>query len=193
MNLSQASKLFKLARAAINSAFTKEKIDLSSYKPGFGSKQGVFVTLTKQGRLRGCIGFPEPVLPLYEAVFQAARAAAFDDPRFPPVIQSELKDIQIEISVLTVPQLIKVDDADGYLSRIKIGEDGIIIKGRYDSGLLLPQVFIEYPCDVEGALEMTCQKAGLPESAWKDLKNEVYKFQAQIFSEEKGKIVEKKL
>ena len=97
------------------------------------------------------------------------------------VDEEELKDIDIEISVLTVPEEIKTESPDDYLKQIDIGEDGLIIKGAFGAGLLLPQVFTEHKCDPKRALEMTCQKAGLPTDAWRDTSNSILKFQAQIF------------
>lgn len=177
-------KLLKLAKDAVSSFFAREDVAVDSYiQNKFRENQGVFVTLQKDGELRGCIGFPEPVFPLYEAIIKAARAAAFEDPRFMPLSKHELKDIKFEVSVLTVPELVKVNKPEDYLKKIKIGEDGLIIRGMYHSGLLLPQVFTEYNCDAKTALEMTCQKAGLNAEAWKELKNRIYKFQAEIFSE----------
>jgi len=118
-----------------------------------------------------------------KAIFQAARAAAFEDPRFPPVQKEELSDIDIEISVLTVPELISVEDPSEYPGKIKVGEDGLIIRGRYGSGLLLPQVATEWKWDPMQFLKHTCQKAGLASDAYKDLSNKVYKFQAIVFGE----------
>jgi len=178
----EKSSLLKLARDSITSYFTKKEIDISKVKK-FSKKQGVFVTLTKNNELRGCIGFPEPYLPLYKAVIQAAKSAAFSDPRFMPLQEKELNEIKIEISVLSVPKLIEVKKPKEYLKKIKIGEDGLIIRSDYGSGLLLPQVFVEYNCDVKQALEMLCQKAGLPSEAWKNLDNKIYKFQAEILKE----------
>jgi uncharacterized protein len=176
--------LIKLARQSIEFGFlNKEVIPSKPLQTKFSKQQGVFVTLTENGVLRGCIGFPEPVLPLIDAVIKAGSAAAFEDPRFPPLGKSELDKVHIEMSVLTVPELIKVNSPEEYLNKIKIGEDGLIIRGHRGSGLLLPQVFTEYSCTVEQALEMTCQKAGLGKSAWKDTSNRIYKFQAQIFEE----------
>jgi uncharacterized protein (TIGR00296 family) len=182
----EGKQLLDLARKSIETYFSKEELDLSKYKK-FSKEQGVFVTLNEHDELRGCIGFPNPVFPLYKAVFTAARAAAFEDPRFSPVKKSELADIVIEISVLTVPEEMKVKKADEYIDRIKIGEDGLIIKAGYASGLLLPQVFVEYPSTPKQAIEMTCNKAGLPKDVWKDLSNKIFKFQAQIFSEKEKK------
>jgi len=182
INKEDKTSLLKVARDAIKSYFSKQDIDTKKVEK-FSEKQGVFVTLEKGSQLRGCIGYPEPVLPLYKAIIEAACSSAFSDPRFTPVQESELDEIKIEISVLTKPEEIKVKKPEEYLKKIKIGEDGLIIRSNFGSGLLLPQVFTEYKCNPEQALEMLCQKAGLPLDAWKNLDNKIYKFQAEIFHE----------
>ncbi|TKJ17784.1 AMMECR1 domain-containing protein [Candidatus Woesearchaeota archaeon B3_Woes] len=184
LNQGEGKELIKLARQSINSYFSDSDLKISEdIKKRFLTKQGVFVTLNLNKQLRGCIGFPEPTLPLYKAVSEAAQSAAFGDPRFNPLNKDEFKDVKIEMSVLSVPELIDVKDSKEYLDKIKIGEDGLIIRSEFGSGLLLPQVFAEYNCDVIKALEMTCQKANLSSDAWKDANTKVYKFQAQIFEE----------
>jgi len=194
LSLEQGAELLKLAKEAVLSEFSGKELKVSDeIKEKCSKEQGCFVTITKHGELRGCIGFPEPVYPLWKAVIEAARAAAFNDPRFPPLSKEELSEVRFELSVLTVPELIEVSKPEEYLEKIVIGEDGLIIRGYFGSGLLLPQVFTEYNCTPEMALEMTCQKAMLAPGSWRDLSNKVYKFQAQIFSEENGKVVEKKL
>ena len=179
----QGKKLLKLARESIKNSFSGKKTDIAPYKE-FSKKQGVFVTLNLRGNLRGCIGYPEPIMPLNKAIVDAARAAAFSDPRFPSLEKWEFEKMKIEISVLTVPERIDVKDYSQYLKEIKIGEDGLIIRSEWGSGLLLPQVFTEYDCDVKKALEMLCQKAGLEPNEWRNLDNKIFKFQAQIFSEQ---------
>jgi len=178
MNLEQGKILVKFARNSIASYFENKNIKLPE---GFSDKQGVFVTLHSypDKQLRGCIGFPEPIFALKEGIFRAARAAAFSDPRFRPLEKNELNQVIVEISVLTKPELIKGD----YLKEIEIGKDGLIVRSDFNSGLLLPQVFPEWNVDVKGALEMTCNKAGLNKDCWKDKKCKFYKFQAEIFSE----------
>lgn len=191
--LKDAKALIKLARDAISSVFESKQVEAENkLMDRFSKPQGIFVTITIDKQLRGCIGFVEPVFPLFEAVIRAARAAAFEDPRFPRLQKEEFKNIEVEISVLTEPELIEVDKPDGYLKKINIGKDGLIIRSRFGSGLLLPQVFTRYKCSVKQALEMTCHKAGLDEDAWKDLNSKVFKFQAQIFKEEDGRVVEEK-
>ena len=179
---SDGKLLIKLTRESISSYFLQKEPDISSVKE-FSDRQGVFVTLYKNKQLRGCIGFPEPVFPLFEAIIKSARSAAFEDTRFPPVQKEELKDIKIEISVLTVPALIDVEKPEDYFKKIKVGKDGLIIRSSLGSGLLLPQVATEYNWSVEEFLGHLCEKAWLKQDAWKDINNQIYKFQAQIFKE----------
>ncbi|NQV08520.1 AmmeMemoRadiSam system protein A [Candidatus Woesearchaeota archaeon] len=173
-------KLLNLAKSAVSSYLNKIDLEIDeALKNNFSDKQGVFVTLTKNDQLRGCIGFTEPIFPLYEAIVKAAKSAAFSDPRFMPLQQEEFNEIKFEISVLSVPELIE----DDYLNNINIGEDGLIINNPSGSGLLLPQVFSRDEYDPKKALETTCTKAMLPTDVWKDEETKVYKFQAEIFSE----------
>ncbi|MFH1505539.1 MAG: AmmeMemoRadiSam system protein A [archaeon] len=174
--------LLVVARESIKTYFSEDEPDVSDVKH-LDEKQGVFVTLTKLGELRGCIGFPQAVMPLYNAVIEAARSAAFDDSRFPVVTKDELSNIKIEISVLSVPELIQVEKAEDYMKEIKIGEDGLILRSIYGSGLLLPQVATEHHMTISQFLNALSQKAGLSFDAWKDLKNQIFKFQAEVFSE----------
>ncbi|MBL7135841.1 MAG: AmmeMemoRadiSam system protein B [Candidatus Marinimicrobia bacterium] len=142
----------------------------------FKEKRGAFVTLEKHDQLRGCIGYILPVYPLYETVIEVATSAALKDPRFPPVSESELDDITVEVSVLTVPKVITDPKV------IEVGKHGIIIKRGFYQGLLLPQVATEYGWDRETFLEHTCNKAGLPKDAWKDKDTEIKIFSAQVFN-----------
>jgi len=177
-------RLLELARQSIEAQMKGNvlKVDTDLVKR-FSEHRGAFVTLKEMGELRGCIGYPEPVLPLWQAVGRAAVAAAFEDPRFPPVLEEELKDIKIEISVLTVPELVEVNRPSEYLKKIKIGRDGLIIRYREYSGLLLPQVAPEQGWNVEEFLDGLCEKAGLPKGTWKHPRCEIYSFQAEVFSE----------
>ena len=153
----------------------------SIQSPKLQVPRGVFVTIKKHGQLRGCIGYVRPVKPLWEAVIDMAQAAAFEDPRFPPVRKEELEDLEIEISVLTPLKQIK-GSPEEILKSIKIGRHGLMIeKPPYYSGLLLPQVAIEYGWDVETFLEETCLKAGLPPRAWRDPDSRIYIFGAEVF------------
>lgn len=193
LSLADGKELVKLAKDAVSSHFSGKELKVSKeIQRKFSGKRGVFVTLTKDKELRGCIGFTEPYFQLWDAVIKAAQSAAFSDPRFSPLGKDELKDISFEVSVLTEPELIEVEKPEEYLTKIKIGKDGLIIRGLYGSGLLLPQVATEWKWDVKEFLRNTCLKAGLQPEDWKNLNNKIYKFQAQIFSEEKGETVEKK-
>lgn len=137
--------------------------------------RGAFVTLYKGGELRGCIGYIVPVRPLAEAVAEMAEAAAFRDPRFTPLEADEMKDLKIEISVLT--PFSKIDNVE----EIQVGKHGIYLKRGMRSGLLLPQVATENGWDRLTFLQYTCRKAGLPADAWKDKEMEIYVFSADIF------------
>ncbi|MFH1054410.1 MAG: TIGR00296 family protein [Candidatus Woesearchaeota archaeon] len=193
LSLDEGKELIMLARDSIEEVMGGNKLVVDeSIKKKFKAKQGCFVTLTSKRKLRGCIGYPEPYLPLWDAIVHSARNAAFEDPRFSPLKKEEYQDISVEISVLTVPIQLK-GEPSGYTNEIKIGRDGLIIRGRISSGLLLPQVFTEYHCDAKEALIMTCEKAGMEKNAWKNKENKVLRFSAQIFTEENGQIVEKNL
>lgn len=185
LTLMQGRKLIMLARDSIVTYFSKRNPRISKdIKDEFSKKRGVFVTLNKEGKLRGCIGFPEPTYVLYEAVINAARSAAFSDPRFPPLDKEELGSIAIEVSVLTTPRLIEVRNPEDVLKMIRVGKDGLIVRSTFNSGLLLPQVAVEYKWDAKTFLEQTCIKAGLPANIWLDFDAcRVYKFQSQVFSE----------
>lgn len=142
---------------------------------------GVFVTLNKKHRLRGCIGYPEPVKSLIESTIDVAIAAAFDDPRFPELKKEEYDDLEFEVTVLTQPELIEIAHPDQYLKEIEIGRDGLIIQKGYARGLLLPQVAPENGFNVEEFLDHTCMKAGISADSWMDESCDVYRFQGQIF------------
>jgi uncharacterized protein len=193
LSLEDGKILVKYVRHAIEKYFSGKPLDMPEMDK-FKDKRGVFVTLNKFDELRGCVGFPEPVYPLNRAILESARAAAFKDPRFLPLEKDELDEITIEVSVLTQPELIEVEDPKQYFDKIEIGKHGLIIRSMYNSGLLLPQVFTDYDCSPKQALEMTCEKAGLHKDAWEEPEAQIFRFQAQIFEEEEpnGKIIEKK-
>jgi len=181
----QGESLVRLARRAIERyLIDREIIDEKTEDERLMEKSGVFVTLYRypEKLLRGCIGFPYPVYPLWEAVKRTAIAAALEDPRFPPLSLSELPKIVIEVSVLTVPERIDAE-LEELPSLIEIGKHGLIVKRGVRSGLLLPQVATEYGWDQETFLSETCLKAGLPEDCWKKKGTEIYRFEAEIFEE----------
>jgi len=137
---------------------------------------GVFVTLKRDGELRGCIGYPEAVMPLDLAVAEAAMAAATRDPRFPPVSEEEVASLSIDISVLS-PVV-----AVGSVDEIIIGKHGLVIREGERSGLLLPQVAVEQNMDRDSFLSHTCVKAGLSPSAWREGAS-IFVFTAEVFSD----------
>ncbi len=177
-------ELLSVARKAIISSVNNQEISAPpSFVSRFNEKSGVFVTITKNKQLRGCIGFPEPIFPLWKALIEAARSAALNDPRFPPLTREELKDVKVEVTVLTPPEEIK-GDAEELKKQIEIGRHGLIVRAPYGSGLLLPQVFVEYNATPEMALGMTCEKAGLESSCWKKPTTSIFRFEGIVFNEE---------
>jgi AmmeMemoRadiSam system protein A len=140
-----------------------------------GEQRGAFVTITRGGQLRGCIGYIHGYKPLEQTIREMAVAAAFRDPRFPPLTAAELPEIEIEISVLT--PLEKIDD----IAEIEVGRDGLYIECEGATGLLLPQVAVEYGWDRETFLSHTCLKAGLAGNCWRLPQAEIYRFSADIF------------
>lgn len=176
--------LIQIARDNIKSYFNGTELDLPSALPMiFNEKLGVFVTLTINSNLRGCIGYPEPYMKLIEGLLDVSTAAAFEDPRFNPLSLEEFENVKIEVSVLTKPELVEVQNYSDYLEILQIGRDGLIIENGYHRGLLLPQVPIEQKWDILEFLEGLCYKAGLNEDAWKDENTKIFSFQAQIFEE----------
>ncbi len=154
-------------------------------------KSGVFVTLNKvlknQAVLRGCIGRPYPTQPLIQATIESAIDAAVNDPRFPPVTKEELDSIALDLSVLTPPRKIEYSNPKELLEKVRVGRDGLIAARGAWRGLLLPQVPLEWGWGVKEFLEHTCNKAGLPRSAWIDPATEFYAFQADVFGEREPK------
>ncbi len=170
--------LLTLARDTIESILLKKSLNFDIPKDEiFQTKKGAFVTLTKHGQLRGCIGYIHGYKSILETIIEMARSAAFRDPRFSPVKAEELGEIEIEISILS--ELVVMEDA----SEIEIGRDGLFIENPHGSGLLLPQVATEYNWDTMTFLQETCRKAGLNRESWKSEESTVYRFSAEIFSE----------
>ncbi len=166
----ELEKAVKEARRVIEAHF-----EGGDYTPKLEGKAGVFVTLTKNGRLRGCIGFPLPV-ELSTGLKEAA-LGAINDPRFPPLKKEELKEVRVEVSLLTPPERV-----ENPLRSIVVGKHGIIVRRGFHSGLLLPQVAVEQGWNLEEFLDYGCIKAGLPPGCWKDA--EVYRFEAKVCGEE---------
>jgi len=174
--------VLKIARQAIIDEFNDADTDTNAL--GIHDlKRGVFVTLHKNNELRGCIGYPLAVMKLGQGLVQAARSAAFKDPRFPPVKKEELPFIKMEVSLLTVPELIKVKKPAEYAEKIEVGRHGLMIEKGMNSGLLLPQVATENNLNSEEFLMMLCQKAGIPSNSWKAEDAKIYSFEADVVSE----------
>lgn len=143
-------------------------------------KRGAFVTLEFFGQLRGCIGNISPVYPLEEAVRRNALNAAFDDPRFMPLTKEEFKDVEIEISVLTVPKKLEYGSADDLLKKLQPLKDGVILKKGYYEATYLPQVWEDLR-DKEAFLSSLCVKAGMRSDEWRSGTVEVFTYQAEVF------------
>ncbi len=168
--------LHQIARTAIESKLRGETLPAHEItSPVLREKRGGFVTLKKQGRLRGCIGYIQAVKPLYQTVAEMALAAAFNDHRFSPLRADELPELELEISVLT--PLEQIQD----IEEIEVGRHGLYIRRGGMSGLLLPQVATEYNWDRLTFLQQTCLKAGLSPGDWQDEDTKIYTFSADIF------------
>jgi hypothetical protein len=187
MNQKEGEFAVRLARSSIEMWVEKRKTTPApkDMPEEFRTMRGVFTTLNTwpEGELRGCIGYPYPVLPLVTAIIKSGIEAT-QDPRFPELETDEIDKVTVEVSILTEPDTINVKKPEDYPKKINIGEDGLIIKLGFSSGLLLPQVAVEYGWDVKTFLEHLCSKAGLEQDAWKSGKAEILKFQAEIFCEE---------
>lgn len=179
LNEQQQDKLLQVARQSLKAAVAgANPPDLSTEDADLQKVQGAFVTLKRNGELRGCIGHIEGQFPLIETVARMAQAAALEDPRFPPVTEQELPGLSIEISVMS--PLEEVTDVE----EIEVGRHGLCISRGMNRGLLLPQVPGEWGWDREQFLSHTCQKASLPPDAWKDEGTTIECFSAEVFGEE---------
>ncbi len=196
MDDKEGELIVRRARKAVDAEARRQRMGQEDFPASFEEKRGVFVTLhSYPGKLlRGCIGIPEPVYPLSKALTEAATSACHD-PRFPPLDDEELDHIIVEVSVLTPPKEIKVQDKKDLPKKVEIGKDGLIVEMGPFRGLLLPQVPVEWEWDSEEFLGQTCIKAGLTSDCWLDKRSKFYKFQAEIFSEEepRGKVERKEI
>ncbi len=201
LNLEEGKFIVQLARNAVEE-YLKSRKRISI--PNSASEKllqpcGVFVTINTirhgEKELRGCIGYPYPTTPLAQAVIESAISSATQDPRFYPLSLSELDTVVFEVSVLTPPQIIEAKKPNEYPSKIKVGEDGLIVERGMFKGLLLPQVPVEWKWNEEDFLCQCCIKAGLPPDCWLLEDTKIYKFQAIIFEEEqpRGKVKRKAL
>lgn len=181
----ERSLLLKLARQALEAGVRGEALpplDLQSLPPALRQPGASFVTLTRQGKLRGCVGALEPYQPLAEDVREHAVAAALQDYRFPPVQPAELPEIKIEISRLTLPQELDYTSPEDLLTRLRPGVDGVtLIDGRLRA-TFLPQVWEKLP-DAPTFLDHLCYKMGAPEDLWRRKKLRVQTYQVEEFHE----------
>ncbi|HCY87718.1 MAG TPA: AmmeMemoRadiSam system protein A [Desulfobacteraceae bacterium] len=181
----QAKMLLAMAR---NSIGERLKRPTDEIEPGVGDasfleqKQGVFVTLHKQGRLRGCIGNIEPVKSIRDGIAENAVHAAFRDTRFAPLSEDEFDHIDIEVSLLSVPVPLDFKDSGELTERLIPGRHGVILEHGGCRSTFLPQVWEQLPRP-EDFLSHLCTKAGLPASAWKDRPITVYTYEVQSFGE----------
>jgi len=176
---SQRKALLGIARRTLDRYIGTGKMPLEEGVRGILAAPGAaFVTLTKNGRLRGCIGYTEAVAPLFKVVQECAVAAATEDPRFPPVSPKELSSLRVEISVLTPLVPIRAEE-------VEVGRHGLMVAQGGRRGLLLPQVPVEWGWDRETFLDQTCVKAGLSPSAWRHGAT-LRAFTAEVFGEEKA-------
>ena len=199
MNLEEGKHLVKLSREVLKEYFIlkdKEKLE-EKFKQELDKLteiRGIFVTLHSYLKhdLKGCIGFPDPIEPLGKLLLEST-LAAMQDPRFPALKEKELNKIVIEISLLTKPELIKVQSSKDYPKQIQIGKDGLIIELEDFHGLLLPIVAVEHKMNPEQFLDNCCIKAGLIPEIWREGQCNIYKFQTEVFSEVKpnGEIIQK--
>jgi len=178
----------KTARKVIEAEASGNQI---GYLEEYSENSGVFVTINTypDGHLRGCIGYPESVFPLSEALYRSA-VSVCHDPRFPSLRKDELEKVTVEVTILSNPTLIP-GDKDEVKNSIVIGRDGLILDSPKGRGLLLPQVPTEWNWDVIEYLDNLSRKAGLSKDAWKDDGSRIYSFTGEIFSETspKGEIV----
>jgi len=144
---------------------------------------GSFVTITEDGRLRGCMGYVGVKLPSIKAVERAPLAAAFEDPRFPPLTRQELSSCVFEVTVLGPLRELSSQMLAQPEAHIILGVHGLLVRAAGLSGLLLPQVALEYGWTVQEFLSQTCVKAGLPEDCWRKPNTKVYLFEGKWFSE----------
>jgi AmmeMemoRadiSam system protein A len=169
--------LLGLARQAVEHYLKAgEKLRIKVEDPVLREQRGAFVTIKVNGELRGCIGYPLPIKPLYQTIIDMAIAAATEDFRFRSLGLGELESAEFEISVLSLPVEVKNP------GEVEVGKHGIIISKGFNKGLLLPQVPREYDWDLETYLCHGCLKAGLDKDEWKK-GAQIEVFTAQVFSE----------
>ena len=187
ITIEEGIELVRLARTSVESYIKNGKIINSPIKSN--KKSGVFVTVyhlnikNSQKNLRGCIGYIIPLKNIHDLVIAAAINAATKDLRFSAISERELDEVIFEVSVLTKPLLIRVDNSDVSLNKIVIGRDGLMLESGYGSGLFLPQVPVEQKWNVREYLTNLCYKTGAPSDAWLLPDSKLYTFHSIIFRE----------
>ncbi len=183
LSLEEVKKLVEIGRGSVLSVLKGEEFEVpEDVKERFFEKRGVFVTLLTfpKKELRGCVGIPYPLYPLWRGVVEASIGAAFRDPRFEPLRPEELSSVLWEISLLTEPVEIKKERIS---EEVKVGRDGLIVEKGKIRGLLLPQVPLKFGWDLEEFLRHTCMKAGLGPDCWREEGVKIYRFEAEVFEE----------
>lgn len=178
--------LLELAREAITRAAHRQEsppVDLDATSGEVRRDGASFVTLTKHGELRGCIGSLEPRGPLALDVRENAVAAALNDPRFPPLRPSELDDVYVEVSVLSPPEPLPYDGPADLIAQLRPGVDGVVVERGWNRATFLPQVWEKLP-DPHQFLQHLCLKAHLPADAYHHPDLDVYTYQVEKFGEE---------
>jgi AmmeMemoRadiSam system protein A len=179
-SLSEADRgaLLQLARNAVVEAVSHGRLPEQIPQHGvFAERCGAFVTLHVQRRLRGCIGVIEADQPLGDSIVRCAASSALQDPRFPPMRQDDLAELQIEISLLSPPAPIRLEE-------VEIGHHGLLVARGAQRGLLLPQVAVEHHLTREQFFEETCRKAQLPREVWRDPGTQLFAFRCEVFSDD---------
>jgi len=176
----ERERLLAVARRAIREFVFEQHAPEAEARRQPGVRRGAFVTLHLAGRLRGCIGRMDSPDPLETLVAVCAVLAASRDPRFPPVQLHEVDALEIELSILTPPEIVPSADV---LTRLETGVHGVAVSLGGSRGLLLPQVAPDQGWNARRLLEETCRKAGLPPHAWRDPEVRIELFTAEVFSE----------
>jgi AmmeMemoRadiSam system protein A len=171
--------LLSLAHESILSALEHREISVDPPSPHFSEPRGAFTTIYYHGQLRGCVGYVLAIISLYRTVAETARAAAFEDTRFPPVTLAEARVLEVSLSILSPLRAIKAEE-------VEIGVHGLLVSYGGRRGLLLPQVPVEHGWDRLTFIEQTCQKAGLPRDAWKNGAT-LEAFTAEVFGDREFK------
>jgi len=171
----ERSLLLELAHQAIVARLERREVLPASYSEHLSEPRGVFTTIYSDQKLRGCVGYPAALMPLFRAVIETAQGAAFDDPRFPPLTLAEATNLQVSLSILSPLVPIAAEE-------VEVGRHGLIISHKGQRGLLLPQVPVEHGWDRLTFLQQTCRKAGIPLDAWQHGAT-IEAFTAEVFAD----------